>query len=233
MSRLAIMQPYFFPYLGYWQLIKAVDKFVIFDDVSYIMRGWVNRNQIRVQGEARYITVPLRDASQNKLISDIEMHPETAWRGKLSKTIELNYKKAPFFPLVFPVLEKLIEFPSDSLATYLSHQLQTLAAQMGISTEFVHSATYGNNALSGRARILDICNHESASTYVNASGGRSLYAPELFASLGIKLRFLQTRAIVYPQRGSTFLPNLSIVDVLMENGFERTREYLLEFDLFS
>ena len=231
MRKLAIMQPYFFPYLGYWQLIKAVDKFVIFDDVNYIMRGWVNRNQIRVQGETRYITVPLKDASQNRLISDINLHPDITWRGKLNKTIELNYKKSPFFSSVFPVLEKIITFPSESLTGYLCHQLQTLAEQLAIGTEFVHSEAYANKVLSGSERILDICKRENASTYINAPGGKSLYDPTIFASQGIELRFLKMRSIAYPQRGSTFLANLSIMDVLMENGFERTRDYLLEFDL--
>lgn len=231
MKRIAIMQPYFFPYLGYWQLINAVDKFVIYDDVNYITRGWVNRNKILVNGQAHYITVPVKNASQNRLITEIELHPESAWRLKLNKTISLNYKKSPFFSSVYPVLEKIIAFPSENLTGYLSHQLQTLATQMAIDTEFVHSDAYANNVLSGSARILDICKRENASTYINAPGGKSLYDPTIFASQGIELRFLKMRAIAYPQRGAIFLPNLSIVDVLMENGFERIRDYLLEFDL--
>lgn len=233
MRSLAIMQPYFFPYLGYWQLIKAVDKFVIYDDVNYITRGWVNRNCIRINGEAHYITVPLKDASQNRRISDIELHPAITWRNKLTKTIALNYKKAPFFGSVFPVLEELITFPTNSLSSYLSHQLESLVLRMGISTLLSHSAVYGNQDLSGTDRILDICGRENASTYVNATGGKDLYDPTLFARRDIQLRFLKMRPISYSQRSQSFLPNLSIIDVLMENGFAGTSDYLLQFDLIN
>ncbi|MDR6194877.1 WbqC family protein [Siphonobacter sp. SORGH_AS_0500] len=99
---LAIMQPYLFPYIGYFQLLNAVDKFVIYDDVAFINRGWINRNSILNNGKAQLFTVPLKEASQNKLIHEISIDTDQKWRDKLLKTIQQNYKKAPHFAAVFP-----------------------------------------------------------------------------------------------------------------------------------
>ncbi|WP_411877831.1 WbqC family protein [Polaromonas sp. YR568] len=233
MGSLAIMQPYFFPYLGYWQLIKAVDKFVVYNDVNYITRGWVNRNRILVNGQAHYITVPLKHASQNRLICEIELDTTSAWREKLLKTISLSYRKSPHFLDVFPVIEGLIRQPATTLSEYLGFQLRTLAGHMGITTTFGASEQYGNRDISGTDRILNICKLEGALTYVNAPGGRQLYDPAVFSGHGIKLRFLNTRPLAYAQRAEAFTPHLSIIDLLMENGFSKVSAYLDEFDLLA
>src|ERR1039457_4505458 len=124
---MAVMQPYFFPYIGYWQLIQAVGRFVIFDDVNYINRGWINRNRILINGVPAYITAPLSRSSQNKRICDIELQPSIEWRHKLGKMVGNTYRKAPHFLEVFPVVEKLINHEADTLADYLAPQLQRLA----------------------------------------------------------------------------------------------------------
>ena len=156
--RIAIMQPYFFPYIGYWQLIHAVDRFVIYDDVNYIIRGWINRNRILINGEPSYITVPLQQASQNRHICEIYLQAHPIWRDKLVKSVATAYRKAPCFAEVFSVIERIIRHDADNLSDYLVHQLQTLSAFMGINTKFVvTSRCYKNNDLSGQERILDIC----------------------------------------------------------------------------
>ena len=126
--RLAIMQPYFFPYIGYWQLIHAADRFVIYDDVNYIVRGWVNRNRILINGAPSYITVPLRSASQNRKICDIDIQPSATWRSKMTRTVELAYRKAPFFAEAFPVVGGVIQHEASNLSDYLCHQLRSLSA---------------------------------------------------------------------------------------------------------
>ena len=152
--QLAIMQPYFFPYIGYWQLIHAVDRFVIYDDVNYIKGGWVNRNRILINGEPAYITVPLCQSSPYKSICEIALQPSLLWRNKLVKMVEITYRKSPCFIEVFPIIEKMIRYESDNLSDYLAHQLQTLAVFMGIKTEFiVTSRCYGNNGLSRQERV--------------------------------------------------------------------------------
>ncbi len=232
MKSLAIMQPYFFPYLGYWQLIHAVDKFVIYDDVNYITRGWVNRNRLLINGEPTYITVPLVQASQNKLICDTSLQTPFAWHNKLIKSVEHTYKKAPFFSEVFPVVEALISFETENLAYYLAHQLQTLSNFMGITTEFVvTSRCYENSDLARQERILDICKNENISTYINSQGGQSLYDVATFASHGIDLRFIVMRPITYKQRSEGFVPYLSVIDVLMEVGRSNIKEHLDAFEL--
>ena len=139
------MQPYFFPYIGYWQLIHAVDRFVIYDDVNYIKGGWINRNRILINGEPAYVTVPLHQPSPYKRICDIAFQPSPIWRDKLVKMVEMTYRKAPCFAEVFPVIEKLIRYEADKLTDYLAYQLQTLAVFMRIKTEFVVTSRFYEN----------------------------------------------------------------------------------------
>lgn len=234
MRTIAIMQPYFFPYMGYWQLIHAVDRFVIYDDVNYIKAGWVNRNRLLINGEPAYITAPLQHPSPFKRICDIALQPSPVWRDKLVKMVELTYRRAPHFSEAFPVVERLIRYEAGNLADYLGHQLQALAAFMGIKTEFVvTSRCYENEHLSGQARVLDICKREEAGIYINAQGGQALYDAEKFRSAGIDLRFIAMRQLPYKQRRVEFVPNLSIIDTLMEVGSVNIRQYLNAFDLIE
>lgn len=226
------MQPYLFPYIGYFQLMRAVDKFVILDDVTYITGGWINRNRILVNGETLLFTVPITAASRNKLIQDLEIADQRNWRDKLLKTIALAYKKAPCFETVYPLLERIIRYPSRTLVDYIGHSLLQLHGYLGLKTELVKtSRDYRNQDLKGQARILDICRRENAREYINAPGGAALYSTSGFAEAGISLKFLQPRTIRYRQFGDEFVAWLSIIDVLMFNPLEQVRGYLNEYDL--
>ena len=230
--KLAIMQPYFVPYLGYWQLLNAVDRFVIYDDVNYIKGGWINRNRILINGNPSYITIPLYQASPNKLICDISMQSSSVWRRKLIKSIAISYRKAQFFTECFPGIEEIIGYETESLADYLAHQLRVLATYMGIKTEFVTTSRhYKNNNLTGQDRILDICKREGATSYINPQGGQSLYDSETFSNAGIDLRFIVMKSVAYQQRASSFVPSLSIIDALMEIGTLGVSQDLDKFDL--
>lgn len=232
--KLAIMQPYFFPYIGYWQLIHAADRFVIYDDVNYIKGGWINRNRILINGAPHYLTVPLHQSSPNKRINEISVQASSAWRNKMIKTVENTYRKAAFFEEVFPIIEKLIGYGVDSLAEYLANQIQVLAKFMGIKTEFVVSSRhYSNSDLSSQARVLDICKREGATTYINAQGGQSLYNVDVFSASGINLCFLIMCPLPYKQRTPVFMPYLSIIDALMEVGSIQIKQHLDEFDLIQ
>jgi hypothetical protein len=233
-TRLAIMQPYFFPYIGYWQLIHAVDRFVIYDDVNYIKGGWINRNRILINGEPSFINVLLQDSSSYKRIRDISVLRSPMWRDKLVRKIETTYRKAAYFDDVFPLIESLIHYETEYLSDYLAHQLQTLAKFMGISTEFViTSQHYQNDALTGQARVLDICKREAATTYINPQGGKALYDAETFCSEGVDLRFICMRPTPYKQRAKDFVPYLSIIDALMEIGPIGIKQQLDAFDLIE
>jgi len=232
--KLAIMQPYFFPYIGYWQLINAVKRFIIYDDVNYIKGGWINRNRILINGEPTYITVPLRQSSSYRRICDITVQSSPVWRDKLVRSIENTYRKAPFFAEVHSVIEKLIRYEADNLSDYLAHQLQALATFLGIGTEIISSSRiYENDHLSGQMRILDICKREGISTYINPQGGQTLYDIETFRRFGIDLRFIVMRPMPYKQRVTGFIPYLSIVDALMEIGAVEIMHHLDAFDLVA
>ena len=230
--KVAIMQPYFFPYIGYWQLIRAVDRFVIYDDVNYIKGGWVNRNRILINGKPTFFTAPLHQPSPFKRICDTALQPSLVWRDKLVKMVEMTYRKAIYFVEVFPVVEELIRHEADNLSDYLSYQLQAMASFTGIKTEFVvTSRCYENNDLSGQARILDICKREGATTYINPQGGQALYGRTNFTQYGVELKFLIPSAIQYKQFGTTHVPWLSIIDVMMFNSRSQLNALLNQYVL--
>lgn len=230
---LAIMQPYLFPYLGYFQLIRAVDRFVVYDDVAFINRGWINRNKILVGGQENLFTVPLRDASQNRLIHEIEVEGNPKWREKLLRTIEQSYKKAPHFAPVFALVSEVLRGPETRIGDLATSSLRRVSAYLDLETEFVESSRgYGNEHLRAQDRILDICQREGADHYINTSSGEALYDRAEFARNGIRLTFIRSKAVEYPQFGGEFVPWLSILDVLFFNSPEQVRNLLDAYELF-
>jgi hypothetical protein len=214
--KIAIMQPYFFPYIGYFQLINMVDKFIIYDDVNYINKGWINRNCILVNNGPSFINVPLVAASQNRLIKDIFVVDEDKWKDNLLKTIYFNYKKAPFFNQIISLLEEVLlsEFRSISDLNYLT--ILKTCSHLNIETELIRtSSIYENTNLKGENRILDICLKENAGTYINPIGGQLLYDKIKFQEKGIELNFIKSRISPYSQNTNSFINYLSIIDTVM------------------
>lgn len=231
---LAIMQPYFLPYLGYFQLLAAVDHFVILDDVNFINRGWINRNRLLLNGEPHLFTLPLQGASQNKLICEIELQSGTVWKEKLLRKIQHAYIKAPYYSEARALLENIIEYPAIRLDKILLHSLRSIVDYLELNTKIVESSrVYKNAELSGQDRIVDICKQEMASHYINAIGGRELYGPEQFNSAGIDLKFIQPRALTYHQITEKHIPCLSIMDVMMFNNKKKIQEMLKAYDLIA
>ncbi|RIV21240.1 hypothetical protein DYU11_17620 [Fibrisoma montanum] len=232
---LAIMQPYFLPYIGYMQLMNAVDTFVLYDDVSFINRGWINRNKLLINGQEYMFTVPLKDASQNKRINEVRLADDPKWRSKLLKTIEQGYRKAPYYGTVLPITEKIINFDTDSIAGLIHNSLVELNQYLGLSTTLVPtSTTYNNTPLKAQERILDICRQENATRYINPVGGMELYDKPTFAEAGIELFFIKARRVEYQQfsrNQADFIPWLSILDILMFNDPASIRTMLDEYDL--
>lgn len=230
--KLAIMQPYFLPYIGYFQLIFSVDKFVLYDNVNYINRGWVNRNRVLMNGQPTYITIPLQNASQNRLINDIQIIEDNKWREKLLKSIDLNYKKAPFFEPVRETLTDIMGFQDLNLARFLNYSLTRILKYVQLEKNIlISSNTYDDVGEKGQHRILSICKSESADVYHNPIGGMEIYSKELFNNSGVQLCFLKTKEIEYQQFKDTFFSNLSILDVLMFNSVGRVYRYLGEYEL--
>lgn len=230
--KIAVMQPYFMPYIGYFQLINAVDRFVIFDDVNYINKGWINRNRILIKGEDHYFTIPLKEASQNKLIHEIEIADDNQWKKKFLKTIHYNYNKAPFYKSVFPLIDTIINHPEKSLSRYILESIIEVNRYLGIRTLIIpSSAAYGNGYLKGLEKIMDICLKEKATTYINPLNGTHLYSKAEFNKKKIELFFLKSGVTIYPQFNNSFIPWLSIIDVLMFNPAEKIQEMLNRYEL--
>lgn len=229
--KLGIMQPYFFPYLGYWQLIYSVDTFVVYDDVNFIKRGWINRNNILVNGEKHLISLPLVHPSQNKKINQIFVCPEIEGRNRLVRTLEIAYKRAPYYHDVMNMIESLLL--QDEMISQLNfHSIQAVCDYLEIGTKIVLSSEFAKRSeLRGQERIIDICKLMGAKTYINAIGGQALYDPLTFLENGLELKFIKMGEIAYKQFDNVFVPNLSIIDILMFNGKSEIQNYLKDCTL--
>jgi hypothetical protein len=239
--RVAIMQPYFVPYLGYFQLIAAAGTFVVYDDVHYIQRGWINRNRVLNQGNVHYVTIPLMKASQNKRICELSIAQTGQWQKKTLHTLRSAYGRAPHFSEVFPICEAIVACPAVGLVDFLEHSLSRLCSVLGIATRFVKSSELALQAphlaatdqLRGATRIAAFCKHLGATSYINPIGGTELYSSDDFLRDGMELLFLKSTPPEYRQQGATHVPSLSIIDVLMFNGIEQTRHWLGCFQLVT
>jgi len=219
------MQPYFLPYIGYWQLINAVDIYVIYDDVNYIKRGWINRNNILVNDEPYLFTLSLSKASQNKLINEIEIEGD---QTKLIKTFQSVYKKAPFFNDVSGILEQIFDYRDMNLARFVGNSILIIADYLGLKTAFMYSSEINkDNSLKGQDKIIEICKILKTTDYYNAIGGTMLYNQSDFEASGIQLHFMKSQSIAYKQFNNLFVPYLSILDIMMFNSAEQIKTILL------
>ncbi|MBP6385546.1 MAG: WbqC family protein [Pseudarcicella sp.] len=230
--KIAIMQPYIFPYIGYFQLINAVDKFIVYDDVSFINKGWINRNKILVNGQENTFTIPLIEASQNKLINTIAIQKKELWLPKLLKTIEQSYKKSPQFEEIFPIIQSIFQSEYSTINQLIIESTKQICNYLAIKTQIVDSSClYNNQHLKAQERILDICKQENCTEYINPIGGIELYNKNDFFEKDIQLYFLKTKNIEYQQFKNNFVPYLSILDVLMFNSKTEIETLLNEYEL--
>lgn len=211
--RLAVMQPYLFPYIGYFQLIYASDLFLVYDDVTYIKQGYINRNSILSPSGPVKFTVPVPSASSNKLISDLQFSMSVT---KVLKTIEQSYSKAFYFEAVFPMIRKILEYEERSIAAVCLKSYQDIFSYLGLNKQFKKTSELNyDRTASAQDRLIALCHKFEADCYINAYGGRLLYAKPDFAEQGIDLKFIQSLPVKYSQKGKEFVPNLSFIDVLM------------------
>jgi hypothetical protein len=232
--KIAIMQPYLFPYFGYFQLINAVDKFIIYDDVNFIKQGWINRNTILVNNLPYLFTVPLDNQSSFEKINNVKIQKRIYynWSNKFLKTIEQNYGKAPFYNDVILLLRNIFQIEDEYISSIAVKSLKLVSEFIGINTVFEDSSViYGNQYLSSQDRILDICMKEQANYYVNLIGGIDLYSKEDFAEKGIVLNFIKSKKVEYRQFNDDFVPNLSIIDILMFNDVSSIKRILNNYEL--
>lgn len=230
----AIMQPYFFPYIGYFQLIHAADTFVVYDDVHFIKKGWIHRNRILLDGEPYPLVLPIRKASQNRLISEHERALPDETVEKQLVLIRQAYRKAPYFDMAMPIIEKVLRYPEVNVARYLLHGLKEVAEYIGLQTNFLLSSELESTGeLKGQERIVERCRQLGATHYINAINGISLYDAESFERHGIALSFLKSESEPYEQGDGPFYPNLSILDVMMYNHPQEIRKRIEQYTLLS
>lgn len=217
------------PYIGYWQLIKTVDKFVIYDDVNYIKGGWINRNNILVNGDKHMFSIALSGASQNRLINEISISDDFV---KFRKTMTMAYSKAPYYTEISQLMDKIIDFPKDNLASFIGNSIGMVCDYLGLETELMMSSSLEkDNSLKAQNKILEICDILNADTYINTIGGQELYDKAAFSEKNITLKFLQSGLIEYKQFKNNFVPSLSIIDVLMFNSAEEVNKMLNKYNL--
>lgn len=237
--KVGIMQPYVFPYIGYFQLINYVDKWVIFDNIQYISKGWANRNRIvhpDAKKEWQYFTVPIKKHSRETKINKIEINDNFEWRCEFLRKLEGVYKKkAPYYRETINFVEECIEFRTSSLSKWVEHTLKYTCDYLDISFDYLvfSMMNTGLNEVAHAGQwALEISDSIGATEYVNPSGGYSIFNESEFQSRNIKLRFLKTRLSPYIQRRGYFVPGLSIVDVLMWNDKEYIVSMLDDYDIF-
>lgn len=226
---IGIMQPYFFPYIGYFHLMKEVNVFVIADDLHYIKNGYINRNSILLNNEIFKITLQLNGASQNKLINEIEVGNNNS---KLLETIRRAYKKAPYFNDVFPLIEEIMLNEEKNLARFLGDSLMKISNYLNIEVEILYSSEIDkDNSLTYDDRIIDICKRLDMNCYINAIGGKVLYSKDTFMKQDLELYFINSHMSEYKQFNDNFIPNLSIIDLMMFNSKENLTKLLDQYEL--
>lgn len=244
--KLAIMQPYFFPYIGYFQAIKAVDKYILYENLDFIKEGWMSRNRILIKNQApNYFSLVMQGSSSNKKIKDIKLNNSFNWRKKLINKVYLNYKGSPYFDESFSLIEECININQDFLHNYNSLIIKKICSYLEIDTQIqfdnseylqleekLHKLDLNNIELNIKTmRVFEICKIEKADIFINAIGGIELYSKSIFLNHDIKLFFIKTSDFEYNQLSNQFHPNLSIIDVLLNCGKEGTKTLLNKYEL--
>ena len=215
--RVAIMQPYFLPYIGYFQLINAADTFVVYDNIQYTKKGWINRNRFLCNHMDAVFSIPLKKDSDFLNVDQREIAASYD-RAKLIHQLRAAYQKAPYFSEAMSVIESVIRHPETNLFRYIRQSIVAVCEYLNIHSKIVDSSTIDiDHSLKAQNKVIAICEAMGASVYINSTGGMSLYSTSAFAARGIDLQFLKSMPFVYPQFGQPFVPSLSILDVMMFN----------------
>ncbi len=231
----AIMQPYFLPYIGYFQLIHAVDQFVIYDNIQYTKKGWINRNRILQNGKDEFITLPLKKGSDYLDVCQRELAEGFSDEAAATlRKISHLYRKAPCFNAVFPLLEKIYSCPQRNLFDFIHYSVTEICRYLEINTAIILSSSVPiDHSLKSADKVVALCKALNTREYINPIGGVELYAAAHFEAHDIQLRFLKSHRITYPQFNHDFVPWLSILDVMMFNDKPGIQEMLKQYDLYQ
>lgn len=211
----SIMQPYLFPYVGYFQLIGASDLFVIYDDVQYSKGGWINRNRVLLGGAPAWLTLPVERTAIETPINGKRYQLDAATAGRLTGLVETAYRKAPGAARVRALLGSALAHEDLNVARFNESAIRLVCAELGVGTRIIRSSELDRDrSLRGQSAVIDICGRLGATRYLNAIGGVELYDPASFAARGMELSFIRAAVEPYDQGGAEHVPNLSILDLL-------------------
>lgn len=233
--KVAIMQPYFLPYIGYWQLMSYVDIFVVYDDIEYSKKGWINRNRFLLNGKPEIFSLPLKKDSdfldvRERQLSEIFSKEKI----KLVRRLEAAYYKAANFQDGKALLSDIFASTETNLFRFICQSIMQVRTRLGITNRLIVSSTLGiPRNTKAQARVIATCKALGATDYINPIGGADLYSKQAFFAEGIRLQFQKVRPLQYQQFKSAFVPNLSILDVIMFIGIQGMRGLLSEMDLIE
>ena len=226
------MQPYFFPYIGYLQLMQLVDVFVFYDDAQYMKGGWVNRNRYLLNGTAAWMGYTVKKENYKLFINQREYQLSDV--NSLKDKLKGAYAKAPYFKSVFPIICSILDFTDGNVASFNQNSLKVLADYLGIQCEFkISSELSKNNNLRGQDRVVDICKAVGATHYINTIGGTSLYSRASFEKKAMTLSFIQAGKFDYKQFNDSHEPYLSIIDVMMFNSLDDISKMMSNYSLLT
>ena len=231
-KKLGVMQPYFLPYIGYFQLIAAVDVFVVYDNIEYTKKGWINRNRMLRNGSDAVFSLPLKKDSDSLCVFERRLSSDFK-REKLLAQFAGAYRKAPHYERTFELLNEVMLCPSSNLFDYLWHSIACIHEHLGMDTKLLASSQVSiDHDLKSQDKVVALCQELDAASYINPIGGKQLYSTPAFRAAGVELNFLRARAQEYRQFENRFIPWLSIVDVLMFNELEAVKALVnTEYDL--
>ena len=233
--KIGIMQPYFLPYIGYWQLLNAVDKYVIYDNIEFTKGSWIRKNRFLLNGKDKIFSIPIKKDSDFLNIDEREISKDfIKERVKILNQIKMAYKKAPEFDRVFPILEEIFLFDKMNLFEFIYNSVNIIKNYLDIKTEIIISSKINiDHSLKGKDKVIAICKELKGIEYYNAIGGQELYSFEEFKQNGIELKFLKADEISYKQFDNEFISNLSILDIMMFNSKEKVKEFLNNYSLMQ
>jgi hypothetical protein len=216
--RVAIMQPYFLPYAGYYQLIASVDQFIIYDNIKYTKKGWINRNRFLQNGNDAIFTIPLKNDKDLLNICEREISDDFD-KEKLLRSFVGAYRKAVYFEQTIHLLSQIVHYEEKNLFNFIHHSIEETCRYLGITTKIIVSSSIEiDHKLQAQEKVLAMCTALGAKEYINAIGGVDLYSRDCFQGEGIQLRFIKSRMPDYAQFGGDFVPSLSIIDMMMFNS---------------
>lgn len=230
---LAVMQPYLFPYIGYWQLINAVDTFVVYDNIQFSKKGWFHRNNLLINGEKTLFTIPIKKDSDNLNVVDRYLSDDSGKQiNKIIAKIKNNYRKAPNFNDIFPLVEAIFLNQEKNLFYYILHSIELVCGYLDIDTKIIKSSTIDiDHSLKSQDKVIALNKSLNSTKYINPIGGTKLYDVESFKEASIELQFLESEVPNYRQFNDEFIPYLSIIDVMMFNSKKEIKNMLEKYKL--